>query len=154
MQMLLFILYTTQIILFQPKVTKPWRHTYSEVKQTDPYSSGEQHREVRGIVEFRFVIRFSQFHLSIFGEVKDQDKEGPSVLRADIHPCKRVCYPHLALAHLLVCRLGLYHAPDHKSPYQDRRDEGDDWVEAKVDAKLEFPYLSPFPLDSEPATLV
>ena len=53
--------------------------TNSEVEQTDANSSSEQHREICGVAKFRFVVRFSQFHATVFGEVQHKNEDSPDV---------------------------------------------------------------------------
>ena len=147
-------LHMTQRIKRQQNSRRACKPTYSKVKQTDPYSSGKQHGEVSGVVEFRFVIRFSQFHLTIFREVQDHDEQGPHVLRADVHPCESLCDPQFTFLHRGVGRFCLDHAPGDKTPYHQGRDDSDCRVEAKIYTELKSSHLAAFPLQFKPTTLV
>ena len=68
--------------MVQILIIKPIRqaHTNSEVEQTDTNSSSEEHREVRSVTKIRFVGRFSQFHVAVFGEVQHDDEDSPDIL--------------------------------------------------------------------------
>lgn len=128
------------------------QHTYSEVKQADPYASGKQHGEVRRVFEFRFFIRFSQFHVAVFGEVQDDNKHCPGVLGTNVHPGKGTGDPRFPLCHMRIGRFWFDHAPNDKAPNNRRGDEGNHWIQANVDSKVRASQFAPFPVHAKPAT--
>lgn len=129
------------------------RLTYSEVKQANPDTSREQHCEVRQIIKIRFVIRFSKFHLSVLGEIEDNDKKEPNILGADVHPREDLCDPQHPFRHLSASDIGLNCAPDHKEPDDSGGQKSHHWVETQENSKLYPSNLSPFPVDTKPTKL-
>ena len=128
--------------------------TDSEVEQADPYASGKQHGEVGRVREFRFFIRFSQFHLAVFGKVQGDNKHGPGVLGPNVHPSEGASDPHLPFCHLLIRDFRFAYTPNYKAPDNNRRHEGHNWIQANVDTKARAAHFAPFPVYSEPSASV
>ena len=130
------------------------RLTHSEVEQANPNTGGEQHREVCQVIKVRFIIRFSEFDLSILGEVENNNKKKPYILGADVHPGKDLCDPQHPFGHLTVSDIGLYCAPDYKEPDDCSRQKSHHRVETQEDSNLRVSDSSPFPVDAKPAKFI
>ena len=60
--------------------------TYSEVEQTNSYSSSKKHGKIRGVFEFWLLVWFAELKLWILGHIKHYDKQRPYILRTDVQP--------------------------------------------------------------------
>ena len=102
--------------------------TNAKIEQPNSNPSRKKHGEVCCVAKIRFVVRFSQFHFAVFGKVKDDDEDGPDVLRPDVHPCTRVRYPCHPTSQFLWRNIGVHRTPDHEGPYDRSWDERNDRI--------------------------
>ena len=109
--------------------------TNSKVKQTNTNPSSEQHRKVCCVAKIRFVVRFSQLHVAVFGEVEDYNEHGPDILRAYVDPGARVCNPRHPTLHFCQRDSGFCRAPYYKGPNNCSRHKGDHRVDSNMQRK-------------------